>query len=71
VTGLRVSVTYDDGASWQPAWHVKRRHGGDYTVTVRHPKAAKTNGYVGLKVEAWDAAGNRTTQEILRAYALR
>jgi subtilisin family serine protease len=71
VTGLRAWVTYDDGVTWQPASLVKPRHGGDYTVTVRHPKAAKTNGYVGLKVEAWDAAGNRTTQEILRAYALR
>ncbi|WP_411084855.1 hypothetical protein [Streptomyces sp. 061-3] len=47
------------------------RNTNSFRVSVRHPKAADTNGYVTLRTEAWDAEGNRTVQTINRAYALK
>ncbi|WP_328754252.1 hypothetical protein OHA28_11230 [Streptomyces sp. NBC_00269] len=34
-------------------------------------RLAKTNGFVTLRTEAWDAGGNRTVQTVTRAYALK
>ncbi len=69
VAGVRVAVSYDDGVSWRPADTDRIRH-GDFRVGLRHPRLSATSGYVSLRVEAWDAAGNRTVQTIDRAYAL-
>ncbi|MEV5766729.1 PA domain-containing protein [Micromonospora sp. NPDC052213] len=71
VAGLKVWTSVDGGGSWQAAQHVGLAGDGRHEVTVRHPKLDDTDGYVALKIETWDAAGNRTTQEITRAYALR
>lgn len=67
--GMEVSVSYDDGETWQPADTVQSRDLG-YRVRVKHPKLEDTNGFVSLRVEVWDDAGNRTVQVIDRAYAL-
>ncbi|MFF9500906.1 S8 family serine peptidase [Streptomyces sp. NPDC014656] len=70
VKGVEVSVSYDDGGHWRAAT-ASARGDGAYRVRVTHPPAARTSGYVTLRVRAWDDAGNEVTQEIERAYALR
>ncbi|MER7420891.1 S8 family serine peptidase [Micromonospora peucetia] len=70
VAGMKVWTSVDGGGSWQAAKDVDVERDGRHEVTVRHPKLGDTDGYVALKIETWDAAGNRTTQEITRAYAL-
>lgn len=70
VAGLKVSVSYDDGATWVAA-RVERGRGGEFAVRTHHPKLAATNGFVSLRAETWDRRGNRTVQTIERAYFLR
>lgn len=70
MAGAKVSVSYDDGATWKEA-KVLRKDSNSFQALLRHPKLADTNGYVTLKTEAWDAGGSRTTQTITRAYALK
>ncbi|WP_327273229.1 hypothetical protein OG609_14740 [Streptomyces sp. NBC_01224] len=70
IAGAKVSVSYDDGATWKSA-KVLRKDSNSFRALVLHPKAADTNGFVTLRTEAWDAAGNRTVQTITRAYALK
>lgn len=69
VTGVRVEASYDDGVTWSTATepHV-RRDGTATTVLRRAPADAEA---VTLRVTAWDRAGNRTRQTIVRAFALR
>jgi len=62
ITSLAVDVSYDDGATWQPA-DVRRDH-DHWSVTVRHPK----NGYASLRTRTSDQDGNRRDQTILRPY---
>ncbi|MFE6037875.1 S8 family serine peptidase [Streptomyces sp. NPDC056452] len=69
IAGAKVSVSYDDGATWRLA-DVRVGDEGSHRVSVRHPSRAETNGFVALRVEVWDDAGNRTTQTVKRAYAL-
>ena len=70
VAGMKVSVSYDDGATWEAA-RVERGRAGEFTVRTHHPRLTATNGFVSLRVEAWDRRGNRTVQTIERAYFLR
>jgi len=64
VTALTVDVSYDDGATWQPA-DVRRDH-DHWTVTVRHPRT----GYASLRSRATDADGNQLAQTVIRAYQI-
>jgi hypothetical protein len=62
---LTVQVSYDDGRTWQK---VSLRGDGDHrTASVRHPNAA---GFVSLRAEATDTAGNTVTQTVIRAYRI-
>ncbi|MFD0033395.1 S8 family serine peptidase [Streptomyces sp. NPDC127172] len=70
MAGAKVSVSYDEGASWKPTT-VLRKGSRSFQVVVKHPELAKTSGYVTLKTEVWDSAGDRTVQTITRAYALK
>ncbi|WP_392673569.1 S8 family serine peptidase [Streptomyces sp. LN785] len=70
MAGAKVSVSYDDGATWQPV-AVSRKDANTFKVTVQHPELAATNGFVSLRTEVRDSAGNRTSQDITRAYALK
>lgn len=70
MAGAKVSVSYDDGATWKSTT-VLRKDSNSFQALLRHPKIADTNGYVTLKTEVWDAAGSRTVQTITRAYALK
>ncbi|MFE6038987.1 S8 family serine peptidase [Streptomyces sp. NPDC056452] len=68
--GAKVSVSYDDGVTWTSA-EVRREDSNSFRVGFRHPRKADTNGFVALRTEVWDSAGNRTVQTITRAYALK
>ncbi|KAB8196363.1 S8 family serine peptidase [Nonomuraea phyllanthi] len=70
IEGVRLWTSTDDGATWQPA-RLKRGRDGVYTASTRYPHYRATKGAVSLKVEAWDAAGNRVKQTTLRAFNLR
>lgn len=62
---LTVEVSFDDGAIWSGA---QLRSGSTgWTAVVRHPSGG---GFVSLRGTAGDAAGNRVTQTIIRAYRL-
>ncbi|MFC9246778.1 S8 family serine peptidase [Streptomyces sp. NPDC057136] len=68
VAGMEVSVSYDDGAQWSPA-RTTPEGDGSYDVRARRPADSRTNGYVSLRVRAWDDRGNEVTQDVRRAYA--
>ncbi|MET8273192.1 S8 family serine peptidase [Streptomyces sp. NPDC005096] len=70
VAGAKVSVSYDDGATWKSA-AMLRKDDNSFQALLWHPKLADTNGFVTLKTEVWDSAGSRTVQAITRAYALK
>jgi hypothetical protein len=70
IAGMRVKVSYDDGATWQSV-DVRRSGNGEFDVRVVHPRLDRTNGFVSLQVSVWDHRGNRTDQTIERAYALK
>lgn len=65
--GGTLSVSYDDGASWQPVT-LTADGAGTWSAMLKHPGAA---GFVSLKATAWDDAGNKVEQEIIRAYRIR
>jgi subtilisin family serine protease len=69
-TTLTLSTSTNGGSTWQPAT-VTSLGGGRFRVTVTHPALTGTDGYVWLRTEASDAAGNRVTQTVERAYALK
>ncbi|GAA3432568.1 hypothetical protein GCM10018954_021710 [Kutzneria kofuensis] len=70
VSQVRLWYSTNDGASWQQA--AVSGAGGHYQVRVADPArgALGTTGFVSLRVEASDLAGNRMNQTVLRAYAL-
>ena len=68
VVGARVWISFDDGGTWRAAPAQAR---GDGTFRVILPAAARqSGGDVSVRVEAWDAAGNRVEQEVIRAWHL-
>jgi subtilisin family serine protease len=65
VTTVKLEVSYDDGAAWQPAT-VRRTGAGAYEGKVVHPDA---DGFVSLRVTA-TGGGSEVTQTIIRAYRI-
>lgn len=65
----KVWASYDDGMTWRSAAHVSSRGDGKYRATLAPPKSS--NGYVTLRVQATDTAGNVVDQTVVRAYGLR
>ncbi|MEV6312117.1 S8 family serine peptidase [Streptomyces sp. NPDC051840] len=70
VRGIRVEASYDDGVTWSRPVEPHVRADGSATAVLHQPR---TDGaaHVALRVTAWDDAGSRTQQTVLRAYALR
>jgi subtilisin family serine protease len=66
VDQMAVEVSYDDGASWQPA-PTRSMGQGTFQATYRHPASGE---YVSLRVSASDGAGNGVQQTLIRAYRL-
>ncbi|MFD8495719.1 S8 family serine peptidase [Amycolatopsis sp. NPDC059657] len=69
VTQLKVSASADNGGTWAQAVAMPIGD-GRWTVTVNHPRSAVAGGYIWLRTEARDSAGNTVTQTVQRAYAL-
>jgi subtilisin family serine protease len=68
VTGARAWISYDDGETWL---FRSVRSLGDGRFELALPAAApRGSDAVSLRVEAWDAEGNRLVQEIVRAWRL-
>ncbi|MEU2630212.1 S8 family serine peptidase [Kitasatospora sp. NPDC007106] len=65
VTDGTLAVSYDDGATWHPA-ALERTATGHWTARFDAP----SRGFVSLRATARDSAGNRVTQEVIRAYGL-
>ncbi len=65
IGSLRLSASFDDGATWQPA--VLNRAGDRWTARLTHPAAG---GHVSLRAMAADVAGNTVDQTMIRAYGL-
>lgn len=69
IAGLRLWVSYDQ-QEWTPAL-VRPAGDGRFEVTLLHPPARnRASDQVSLKVEAWDADGNRIEQLTRDAYTL-
>jgi subtilisin family serine protease len=66
LTSLKLSVSDDDGATWQPV-RMEKSGRSEYTAVLKHPK---TSGAVSIRTEGVDAAGNTIKQTITRAYGL-
>jgi hypothetical protein len=69
VSGVQVQYSVDDGATWTAA-SVRKKGRGEFGVSVRHPKLEQTNGYVWLRVRAWNGKGDSVDQTVQRAYRL-
>jgi subtilisin family serine protease len=67
IRSVAVEVSYDEGATWRKAT-VGRK--GD-RFEVRIPAGGAAGGYASLRATATDSAGNRVTETVTRAYALR
>ncbi|CAL9462792.1 hypothetical protein SUDANB95_02656 [Actinosynnema sp. ALI-1.44] len=67
VLRLELSVSYDDGKTWQRAYAVPTG-AAKWTAYLRHPAGP---GFVSLKATAVDHRGGTTEQTIIRAYGLK
>jgi hypothetical protein len=70
VVNLSVSYSTDEGVTWQQATVSPQGNGG-WSVSAGLPPLASTSGFVWLRTEARDSAGNTVRQTVQRAYALR
>ncbi|MFF0431618.1 S8 family serine peptidase [Streptomyces sp. NPDC004327] len=70
MAGAKFFVSYDDGATWNSAT-VDQADDNSFKVRFTNPELSASNGYVSIKAEVWDKAGNRTVQTVTRAYALK
>jgi hypothetical protein len=66
LTALSVDISYDDGATWQRA--TVAQVGGRWLMTTKYTNRA---GFVSLRAQATDSAGNIVRQTIIRAFELR
>jgi subtilisin family serine protease len=66
IAGATLSVSYDDGHSWHQV-ELDRTARGSWTARFD----AAHRGFVSLKAQIWDDAGNRISQEVTRAYGLK
>jgi subtilisin family serine protease len=68
VTGLTLSVSYDDGATWSTV-PTENLGGGRFAATIHNPKSGPAPS-VSLRVQASDSGGSEIDQTIVRAYGL-
>ncbi len=67
IAGGKLSVSYDAGKTWTPL--TLTGGPGNWQASVTYPDNPAQ--WVSLKATAWDDAGNRSSQTIIRAYGLR
>ncbi|MFF3559034.1 S8 family serine peptidase [Streptomyces sp. NPDC002574] len=68
-TSASLSVSYDDGRTWQPAALHRVAGAGRWTAELRTPR--DPGGFVSLRATASDGRGGTVDQEIDRAFGLR
>ncbi|HTI24026.1 MAG TPA: S8 family peptidase [Kutzneria sp.] len=64
VLGIRVSYSTDEGVTWNQATVTPSADGKVWSVGLTDPAA----GFVWLRTQAWDSAGNTVTQTVQRAF---
>ncbi|MFI9595506.1 hypothetical protein [Nonomuraea sp. NPDC052265] len=64
-TTITLETSFDDGANWRPVRLT--RVGSGWKARIANPDAP---GFVSLRAGVTDAAGDRVTQTITRAYAI-
>lgn len=64
-------VSYDDGMTWRKVEDLRPRGDGVFDGSIWHPKRSQTTGFVSLRFDVTDVAGNRFEQTLIRAYGLR
>jgi hypothetical protein len=69
VTGARLWVSYNDGATWSRVT-LDSQGGGRFTGELSHP-ANTARKYVSLRLDATDSGGSSLNQTIIRAYGLQ
>jgi hypothetical protein len=69
VTSLKLWTSIDGGKTWQPA-DLTGGHGGTWTAAYTLPSLSQTGGYLSIKAQAADAAGNTVTETIPDAVKL-
>ncbi|HEX9824688.1 MAG TPA: S8 family serine peptidase [Actinomycetota bacterium] len=69
VAEARMWASYDDGGTWQEVT-LSAAGGGEFVGQAAHPRLEETNGFVSLRAEASDSAGNTVSQTVVRAYGL-
>lgn len=68
ITKFTLSVSYDNGVTWQPA-KVTAEGNGHYQVTTVQPPGHSAS-FASIKAQAWDSAGDSVQQVITHAYSL-
>jgi hypothetical protein len=67
IRSVTVEVSYDEGVTWKKVAVTPK---GD-RFDVRIPAGGTAGGYASLRATATDGAGNKVTETVTRAYALR
>lgn len=67
ISGASLEVSFDEGKTWEAAKLVTKGNG--WSAEIKHPN--KKGASVSLRASAWDDAGNRVKQEIIKAYGLK
>ncbi|MCC3648192.1 S8 family serine peptidase [Cytobacillus oceanisediminis] len=67
IKGASLEVSFDEGKTWEAAKLAATGNG--WSAEIKHPN--KKGASVSLRASAWDDAGNRVTQEIIKAYGLK
>ncbi|MFU8854839.1 S8 family serine peptidase [Micromonospora sp. SL1-18] len=71
IAGAKVSISYDDGVTWQERPTKVTPGAGNFQAILDSTAAGDTpTGYASVRVEAWDTNNNRIEQEITRAWRL-
>jgi hypothetical protein len=65
VLGATLELSFDDGATWSPA--ALTPAGDGWRASVTYPAGAD---FVSVRASAWDDAGNRVEQVVIRAFGL-
>ncbi len=65
LTAIRLMVSYNNGATWRTV--PVTAHRGNWAALIHDP----ASGFVSLRSVVTDAHGDRTTETIYRAFAIR
>ncbi|WP_163103327.1 S8 family serine peptidase [Peribacillus alkalitolerans] len=67
ISGASLEVSFNEGKTWEKVNLV--REGNGWIADIKNP--SKSGIFVSLRASAWDDAGNRIDQEIIKAFGLR